>query len=74
MRLANSPYYGLSRRVGSASRAVVLLGFSAVRALAVGAAYGLLVDETNDGLPGFWSHCVCAAVGARAWPASPGPP
>ena len=64
MRLANSPYYGLSRRVGSASRAVVLLGFSAVRALAVSAAYGLLVDETNDGLPGFWSHCVCAAVGA----------
>ena len=64
MRLANSPYYGLSRRVGSASRAVVLLGFSAVRALAVSAAYGLLVDESNDGLPGFWSHCVCAAVGA----------
>ena len=35
MRLANSPYYGLSRRIGSASRAVVLLGFSAVRALAM---------------------------------------
>ena len=64
MRLANSPYYGLSRRVGSASRAVVLLGFSAVRALAVSAAYGLLVDESSDGLPGFWSHCVSAAVGA----------
>ena len=64
MRLANSPYYGLPRRVGSASRAVVLLGFSAVRALAVSAAYGVLVDESSDGLPGFWSHAVTAAVGA----------
>jgi HD-like signal output (HDOD) protein len=64
MRLANSPYYGLSRRIGSASRAVVLLGFSAVRALAVSAAYGVLVDESSDGLPGFWSHAVSAAVGA----------
>ena len=64
MRLANSPYYGLSRRIGSASRAVVLLGFSAVRALAVSAAYGLLVDESSEGLPGFWTHSVSAAVGA----------
>ena len=64
MRLANSPYYGLTRRVGSASAAVVLLGFSAVRALAVSAAYGVIVDESGDGLPGFWAHSVSAAVGA----------
>jgi putative nucleotidyltransferase with HDIG domain len=64
MRLANSPYYGLSRRVGSSSKAVVLLGFSAVRALAVSAAYGLLVDEGNLGAPGFWTHSVSTAIGA----------
>lgn len=64
IRLANSPYYGLSRRVGSASRAVVLLGFSAVRALAVSAAYSLLVDDTDLGVPGFWAHSVATAIGA----------
>jgi putative nucleotidyltransferase with HDIG domain len=64
MRLANSPYYGLSRRVGSASTAVVLLGFSAVRALAVSAAYGLIVDDSALGASGFWAHSVSAAIGA----------
>ena len=62
MRLANSPYYGLSGKVGSASRAVVLLGFSAVRALAVSASSGLLAEEVDLGPTGFWSHSVVTAV------------
>src|SRR5947207_1920465 len=62
MRLANAPYYGLSGKVGSASRAVVLLGFSAVRALAVSASSGLLADEVDLGPTGFWSHSVVTAV------------
>jgi putative nucleotidyltransferase with HDIG domain len=62
MRLANAPYYGLSGKVGSASRAVVLLGFSAVRALAVSASSGLLADEVELGPTGFWSHSVVTAV------------
>ena len=64
MRLANSPYYGLSRRVASASRAVVLLGFSAVRALAVSAAFGLMTEDPELGPPGFWAHSVITAIGA----------
>ena len=64
MRLANAPYYGLTRRVGSASRAVVLLGFSAVRALAVSAASSLLSEEVDLGPSGFWSHSVTTAIGA----------
>ncbi|MDQ1395449.1 MAG: hypothetical protein QOG64_708 [Acidimicrobiaceae bacterium] len=64
MRLANAPYYGLSGKVGSAARAVVLLGFSAVRALAVSASSGLLADEVDLGPTGFWSHSVVTAVSA----------
>ena len=64
MRLANAPYYGLSRKVGSASRAVVLLGFSTVRALAVSAACSLLADDAALGPAGFWSHSVATAAAA----------
>lgn len=64
MRLANAPYYGLSRKVGSASRAVVLLGFSTVRALAVSAACSLLADDASLGPAGFWSHSVATAAAA----------
>ena len=64
MRLANAPYYGLSRKVGSASRAVVLLGFSTVRALAVSAACSLLGDDASLGPAGFWSHSVATAAAA----------
>src|SRR4051812_27191084 len=62
MRLANAPYYGLSGKVSSASRAVVLLGFSAVRALAVSASSGLLAEQMDLGPTGFWSHSVVTAV------------
>jgi len=64
MRLANAPYYGLSRKVGSAARAVVLLGFSTVRALAVSAACSLLADDASLGPSGFWSHSVATAAAA----------
>lgn len=66
MRLANSPYYGLSGKVASAAQATVLLGFSTVRALAASAAAGLLVDQQPVGPPGFWSHAVLTACGSSA--------
>lgn len=64
MRLANAPYYGLTRKVASAARAVVLLGFSTVRALAVSAACGLLAEQGQLGPAGYWSHSVATAAGA----------
>ena len=75
IRLANAPYYGLARKVASASRAVVLLGFSTVRALAVSAACSLIVEEGRLGPPGYWSHSIAtaaaASVGARHLPLQP---
>ena len=62
MRLANSPYYGLSRKVSSAARAVIMLGFSTVRALAVSAAYGLVAENAELGPAGFWAHSLASAV------------
>jgi HD-like signal output (HDOD) protein len=38
MRLANSPSYGIPRRVSSTRHAIVMLGFDTVRGLAVSAA------------------------------------
>lgn len=62
IRLANSPYYGVRDPVGSVERAVVVVGFSTVRALAASAAFGLL-DERGRALPaGFWTHAVATAA------------
>lgn len=62
IRLANAPYYGFSGRVASAARAVVLLGFDTVRALAVGAAASLMGDDVDLGPEGLWTHNVASAA------------
>jgi len=62
IRLANAPYYGFSGRIGSASRATVLLGFDTVRALALGAATSLLEDDGDAGPEGLWAHSVATAA------------
>jgi putative nucleotidyltransferase with HDIG domain len=66
MRMANSPYYGLSQNVSSAGRAVVLLGFTTVRALAVSGACSLLRHRDQLFPTGFWPHAVTTAVAAAA--------
>lgn len=64
MRAANTPYYGPTKSVRSAARAVVLLGFDTVKALAAAAATGLLGEEANFGPPDFWSHSMTVAAAA----------
>src|SRR3954451_19933912 len=65
LRWATSAAYGMGGMVGSASRAVSLLGFTTVRALAVTAVCDL-ADDSNDQRyeNGFWAHSVAAAIGA----------
>lgn len=66
LKLVNSSFYGLSRKVPTISRAVVILGFSAIRNLAV----GLSAHECLKGLEpktdwtGFWEHAIHCAAGA----------
>ncbi len=66
LRVANSARYGVSaQRITTVSRAVVLLGFQSVRAIAVGlGAYQLLSALRRGGqvLRSFWIHAVATAV------------
>ncbi len=64
MRLANSPYYGASRRVSSTRHAIVMLGFDTVRGLAVSAACSLLDGRVEVGPNGFWRHAISTACAA----------
>lgn len=64
LRLANSASYGLSGTVASANRAVSLLGFTTVRALAVTAVCGLMDSRPEQYEPGFWAHAAASAIGA----------
>jgi putative nucleotidyltransferase with HDIG domain len=65
LRLANSPYFGASGRVASIDRAVVTVGSSVVRSLAVSTAAGLLGDGSR--VPdGFWRHSGAVGVASAA--------
>jgi putative nucleotidyltransferase with HDIG domain len=63
LHLANSPYFGLSGKVGNVERAVVALGAATVRSLAVSTAAGMF-GTTEDMPGGFWRHSVAVAAGA----------
>jgi putative nucleotidyltransferase with HDIG domain len=63
LHLANSPYFGLSGKVASVERAVVALGASTVRSLAVSTAAGMF--GSRDEMPeGFWRHSMAVAAGS----------
>ena len=67
LRLANSAYYGLSKRVGSVDKAIHMLGFSTMRTLVVSVGLsGCFKNIPNVELPAFWCHCIRVACVARA--------
>jgi putative nucleotidyltransferase with HDIG domain len=67
LRLANSAFFGQSRRVSTIPRAVVLLGFSTVRNLALGVkvwealAGGLARQRVEE----LWEHSVSVAAASK---------
>jgi putative nucleotidyltransferase with HDIG domain len=62
LRLANSAYYGLSRRVADVAFAVTVVGFPTVRAMAAVHASGLF-EPGEDTVPeGYWEHSVATAT------------
>jgi len=68
LRVANSPFYGLNSRVSAVSEAVVVLGFHAVRSLALAA--GIINVFPPGGTTkfdrlAFWRHAVGTGVCAR---------
>src|SRR5256712_6375799 len=68
LRLANSAFFGQSRRVATIPRAVVLLGFSTVRNLALGVEVWdtLGAGIGRNRLDQLWAHAVAGRVGAQS--------
>jgi len=64
LHLATAPYFGLSGKVGSVERAVVALGASVVRSMAVSTAAGVLGERAEEMPPGFWRHSISVAAGS----------
>ncbi|HZP28928.1 MAG TPA: HDOD domain-containing protein [Acidimicrobiia bacterium] len=64
MRIANSPFYGLSRQVSSARYAVTVLGTTMVRALAAAQVFRLNVRDARSLPPSFWEHSFATAAAA----------
>jgi putative nucleotidyltransferase with HDIG domain len=68
LRLANSAFFGQTRKVATIPRAVVLLGFSTVRNLALGVKVwdALGTGIARNRLDELWAHAVTVAVAAKA--------
>lgn len=69
LKIVNSPFYGLNRRVSSINHAVILLGYRTVRNIALstslvngfaGSGHDLRFDRAR-----FWAHSVFTASAAR---------
>src|SRR5580765_5823450 len=67
LRLANSAFFGQARKVATIPRAVLLLGFSTVRNLALGVKVWdtLGTGVSRKELEALWTHAVQVAVAAR---------
>lgn len=63
LKVANSAMYSLRIPVTNGHRAVAVLGFATVRAMAALAASG---DHVRRVPPGFWEHCSAVATAARS--------
>jgi len=68
LKLVNSSFYGVPSEVTTISRAVVLLGFSGIRNLALG--FGTVEALSGMGskkdMAGYWSHAMATAAAAQA--------
>ena len=67
LKLVNSSFYGLSGQVSTISRAVVILGTSPLRSLAVGMGAAKIMASTGKGAiqERFWSHAIASAASAE---------
>lgn len=69
LRTVNSSLYGLRQRCSCINQAIVMLGLSAVKTLALGfTLVGAIKDSTDDGLDmgEHWRRALCTAIAAKA--------
>jgi HD-like signal output (HDOD) protein len=67
LKLVNSSFYGLSGEISTISRAVVVLGVSAIRNLAMGLSIAQIMVEGKSGelQKRFWNHSIATAAAAE---------
>lgn len=69
LKLANSAYYGFSRRIGTIHEAIVLLGFATVRSLIFASSVRGLLGRKMEGYflesGELWRHALASAMAAR---------
>jgi putative nucleotidyltransferase with HDIG domain len=68
LRLVNSAYYGLAEKVNSVRQAIVILGFSTVKSLAISASvFDMFNSDHDSGFSRveFWNHSMSCATISR---------
>ncbi len=69
LKIANSPFYGLTREVSSLQHAVTVLGFSEIRNLVISTvAFESFKNFKHDGkfeIGKFWKHSFCCGLAAK---------
>ncbi|MDI1293882.1 MAG: HDOD domain-containing protein [Methylobacter sp.] len=67
LRIANSPFYGMSREIGSLREAIVLLGLNRIRDMLMGICFSkmLQVRHKNFNYNQFWHHSIAVAECSR---------
>jgi putative nucleotidyltransferase with HDIG domain len=66
LRLANSGFFGFGREVSTLARAVMVLGFNAVRSLALGIkVWETLIGQRDLQLTALWEHSALVGAAAR---------
>lgn len=67
LRIANSPFYGMSREIGSLREAIILLGVNRVRDMLISACFLKILPERHKDFdyPSFWHHSLAVADCAR---------
>ena len=74
LRMVNSPYFGLSRRLTSVSEAAVYLGRNGLRNLALSSGLVQVIRGKGRRMPElkFWEHAFAAAIYARVFASAVG--
>lgn len=67
LRIANSPFYGMSRKIGSLREAVVLLGFNRIRDMLISICFSKILPEQHKDFNyrQFWHHSMAVAECTR---------
>lgn len=67
LRIVNSPFYGMSREIGSLREAIVLLGFNRIRDILISICFSKMLPARHKDFnyPRFWHHSMAVAECTR---------